>query len=91
MYGAGGHDITMANPAVPGVAFHDRRFNQIMEDINDARVYGGIHFRFDQDAGADPGRGVAAYIYKHNLRCAKHCGKDRDDDRDDERDGRHRD
>jgi hypothetical protein len=29
---------------------------QITEDIDDARVYGGIHFRFDQEAGADTGR-----------------------------------
>jgi hypothetical protein len=71
VYGAGGHAITMANPAVPGVSFHYTRFNQITDDISDARVYGGIHFRFDQDAGADLGRDVATYVYKHNLRRAK--------------------
>jgi len=43
-------------------------FTQITNDIDDARVYGGIHFRFDQDAGRDLGREVATYIYKHNLR-----------------------
>ncbi len=58
----------MANPAVPGVAFHDRRFNQIMEDINDARVYGGIHFRFDQDAGAD--RDAASRRISTSTTCA---------------------
>ena len=70
VYGAGGHAITMANPAVPGLTLHYTRFNQITDDISDARVYGGIHFRFDQDAGADLGRDVAAYVYKHNLRRA---------------------
>ena len=59
VYGAGGHDITIANPAVPGLTFHYTRFSQITDDISDARVYGGIHFRFDQDAGADLGRDVA--------------------------------
>jgi len=86
VYGAGGHAITMANPAVPGVTFHYRRFSQITDDISDARVYGGIHFRFDQDAGADLGRAVATYVYKHNLRPAKRSD---DDDRDnDGHDGR---
>jgi hypothetical protein len=36
--------------------------------IDDARVFGGIHFRFDQDAGAIQGRQVGAYVAAHNLR-----------------------
>ena len=93
VYGAGGHAITMTNPAVPGLTFHYTRFNQITDDISDARVYGGIHFRFDQDAGADLGRDVATYVYKHNLRRAKDSGKDDEGDNDDEHDSRshHRD
>ena len=87
IYGAGGHKITMANPAVPGVTFHYTTFSQIVDDIDDARVYGGIHFRFDQDAGGDLGRGVATYILKHNLRRARHGDRDEDDD-DDRRDKR---
>jgi len=31
-------------------------------------VYGGIHFRFDQDAGGKMGREIATYVYKNNLR-----------------------
>ena len=76
VYGAGGHDITMANPALPGLTFHYTRFSQITDDISDARVYGGIHYRFDQDAGADLGRDVATYVYRHNLRRAKHSDDD---------------
>jgi hypothetical protein len=92
VYGAGGHAITMANSAVPGLTFHYTSFKQITDDISDARVYGGIHFRFDQDAGADLGRDVATYVYKHNLR-AKHSDNDDEGDDDDEHDSRshHRD
>jgi hypothetical protein len=79
VFGEGGHDITMANAAVPGVTFHYTRFNQITDDISDARVFGGIHFRFDQDAGGDLGRDIAAYEYKHNLRRAKHADVDDDE------------
>lgn len=79
VYGAGGHAITMANPAVPGLTFHYTTFNQITDDISDARVYGGIHFRFDQDAGADLGRDIATHVYKHNLRRAKHSDDDDDE------------
>ena len=58
----------MANPAVPGMTLQYTRFKQITDDISDARVYGGIHFRFDQEAGTDLGRDIATFVYKHNLR-----------------------
>ena len=70
LYGAGGHAITIANPALPGIVLHYTTIKQITDDIDDARVYGGIHFRFDQDAGGRMGREVATYVYKHNLRKA---------------------
>lgn len=68
IYGAGGHAITIANPAVPGIVLHYTKFDQITADIDDARVYGGIHFRFDQEGGARLGRDVGTYVYLHNLR-----------------------
>jgi len=71
LYGAGGHHITMTSPAVPGVMLHYATLKQITDDVDDARVYGGIHFRFDQEAGARLGREIAAFIYRHNLRGAK--------------------
>jgi hypothetical protein len=70
LYGAGGHVMTIANPAVPGVTLHYTTFKQITDDVDDARVYGGIHFRFDQDAGGRLGRDIATFIYKNNLRRA---------------------
>jgi hypothetical protein len=90
IYGASGHAITMSNPGVPGLTFHYTRFDQITNDISDARVYGGIHFRFDQDAGADLGRDVATYVYKHNLRRARHSDDDDQNENDDEHDSSHR-
>ena len=68
IYGAGGHVITLENPELPEVSLHYTTFKQITDDIDDARVYGGIHFRFDQDAGGRLGRDIATFIYKNNLR-----------------------
>jgi hypothetical protein len=70
LYGEGGHTITMTNPLNPTIAnltFHYQTFNEICNDVDDARIYGGIHFRFDQEAGNDLGRSVATYVYKNNL------------------------
>ncbi len=68
LYGAGGHAITITNPAFPTLAFQYSELKDITSDIADARVYGGIHFRFDQDAGGVLGRAVATAVYKNNLR-----------------------
>jgi cysteine-rich repeat protein len=69
-YGEGGHVITMSNPLVPsiaGITLHYGTFNEITNDIDDARVYGGIHYRYDQEAGNRLGRAVATYIHKNLL------------------------
>jgi hypothetical protein len=68
IFGGGPHDITLSHPAVPDVTLHYTRFRQITDDIDDARVYGGIHFRFDQEVGGRLGRRVGSYVYGNNLR-----------------------
>ena len=88
VYGEGGHAINLTIPAVPGVTLHYTRFMQITDDISDARIYGGIHFRFDQEAGADLGRDIGSYVYKHNLRRAKHSDNDDESEHDSDADGR---
>ena len=59
LYGAGGHAITLSNPGVPaisGIVLHYTTFKAITDDVDDARVYGGIHFRFEQEEGGRLGR-----------------------------------
>jgi len=68
VYGEGGHSITLTNPAVPDIVLQYTTFKQITDDISDARVYGGIHFRTDQVAGGDLGQAVGTAVYKNNLR-----------------------
>jgi hypothetical protein len=68
IYGEAGHSITLTNPAVPDITLQYTSFKQITNDISDARVYGGIHFRTDQVAGEQLGRAVGKSVYKGNLR-----------------------
>ena len=68
LYGEAGHSIMLTNPAVPTITLQYTSFKQITDDISDARVYGGIHFRTDQEAGADLGRAIGTAVYKNNLR-----------------------
>lgn len=64
-------DVTLSHPAMPGIVLQYQSFDEITEDIDDARVYGGIHFRFDQRAGARQGRRIGTWIYRHHLKVAR--------------------
>jgi hypothetical protein len=68
IYGDAGHFITLSNPAVPDIVLQYTTFKQITDDISDARVYGGIHFRTDQIAGERLGKAIAKAVYTNNLR-----------------------
>lgn len=68
LYGEAAHVITLTNPATPTIILQYNSFKEIADDVSDARVYGGIHFRTDQEAGADLGRAVGRAVYKNNLR-----------------------
>jgi hypothetical protein len=82
LYGEGGHSMTLSNPAVPDIVLQYTSFKQITDDISDARVFGGIHYRTDQDAGALLGLAIGREVYMHNLRPMH--DDDWDDNRDDE-------
>lgn len=68
VYGEGPHDISLTSPTAPGVTLKYTAWEQITDDIDDARVFGGIHFRFDQEAGARQGRRAGSYILRNHLR-----------------------
>ena len=67
-FGKNGHAITLTHPDQPAIVLNYTSFLQISDDIDDARVYGGIHFRSDQEAGARQGRHVGQYILRNYLR-----------------------
>jgi hypothetical protein len=75
LFGAAGHDITISNSvpalgALPATVLTKSytQLNAIGDDVDDARVYGGIHWRYDQIAGNDLGRAIATEVVKNNLR-----------------------
>jgi hypothetical protein len=80
LYGGRPQSITLSSPAVAGVTLTYTNFKQITDDIDDARIYGGIHFRFDQEAGTEQGRRVGEYVYKESLGQTLGCGCDQNAD-----------
>jgi hypothetical protein len=67
-FGKSGHAIVLTNPGLPGIVLAYTAWDEITDDVDDARIYGGIHFRFDQEDGARQGRHVGRYILRNYLR-----------------------
>jgi hypothetical protein len=75
LYGRKHHAITLTTASLPGMVLQYSSFKEITEDIDDARVYGGIHFRFDQEVGQDTGRRIGDFVYRNKLqRPPENCG-----------------
>jgi hypothetical protein len=53
-----------------------RRFSDAAQDVVDARVYAGIHFRFADTAARTQGSRVAEWAFKHYLLPLEHRGSD---------------
>jgi hypothetical protein len=62
------------NPGVPivvtqsGITRRWNTFSEAVQEVIDARVYSGIHFRNSDEVGARMGRQVAQFVLKHALR-----------------------
>jgi PAP2 superfamily len=79
-FGRGRHAVTLTNTALPAVTLRYTNLRHITDDIADARIYSGIHFRFDQDAAEDLGERVAAYVVRNHLVCARRGGCESDEE-----------
>jgi PAP2 superfamily protein len=71
-FGPHGHSITLTNPVLPEIVLTYTSFKQITDDIDDGRIFGGVHYRFDQQAGALMGERVGEYVLRHTLRPVRH-------------------
>jgi hypothetical protein len=60
-------DVTVVFPA-PGILRHYTSFSQIAQEVVDARVWSGIHYRSADEQGLELGHKVAQYGMTHLLR-----------------------
>jgi hypothetical protein len=62
------HTVINSHPSVPGVVLTYDDLLDIVNAVSDARVYGGIHFRTDQEAAEHQGKSVAQWNLDNHLR-----------------------
>ncbi len=62
------HAVVNSHPSVPGFVATYTDLLDIVKAVSDARVYGGIHFRTDQDAAERQGKSIAQWNLDNHLR-----------------------
>jgi len=82
-FGSDAAEFDIVSPGlatVPGSGStrHYSHFTDVIPDIIDARVYGGLHFRTADVHGALLGQSVAGYVDAHFFNCgnAGQCKKE---------------
>ena len=60
--------IVAVSATAPGFERHWTRLSEGVEEVIDARIYAGIHYRTSDEDGAAVGRKVARFVVQHALR-----------------------
>ena len=63
-----GFVIEATSAQAPGFVRHWLTFDEGVQEVTDARVYSGIHFRTSDEVGARIGRQVGQFVLRHALR-----------------------
>lgn len=63
--------VTLSTATAPGVVRSYSKLSSVVEQISNARIWGGIHWRTDQDAGEELGRKVGQHVLETQLRPAQ--------------------
>jgi hypothetical protein len=63
--------IVATSPSNPGFERHWATLSEGVEEVIDARIYSGIHYRTSDEEGARVGRRIARFVVNHALRAAK--------------------
>jgi hypothetical protein len=61
-------EITLASPTAPGVTRKWTRLQDYSDEVSNARVYAGFHYRFSTEAGKDMGRKIGELTVATQLR-----------------------
>jgi PAP2 superfamily len=67
-FGNYGHSLTLTSPTAPGITLKYHSLRSVVEDVHDARVYLGVHFRFDLEAGHRQGLETAHFVLRNAFR-----------------------
>jgi len=67
-------EITLTSPTAPGVTRKWTRIQDYMDEVSQARIYAGFHYRFSTRVGRDMGRKIGEYVVTNVMQPALTAG-----------------
>jgi hypothetical protein len=59
--------MTMTSPTAPGVTRRWERLSDVVQEVSNARVWSGVHYRFSTEAGMKVGKDIGAYAVANYM------------------------
>ena len=66
-----GAPIVATSPTNPGFERHWDTLSEGVDEVIEARIYAGIHYRTSDEEGAQLGRRIARFVVNHALRASE--------------------
>ena len=63
-------EIAITSPAAPGVTHRFTNLTAFTEEVANARIWAGFHYRFSTRVGTDMGRQIGEYVVKNVMQPA---------------------
>lgn len=68
LWGSSITPFTLTSPTAPGVTRRFTRLSDYVDEVVNARVWDGVHYRTSGEVGASMGRQIGAYVVEHSLK-----------------------
>ena len=59
--------LVMVSPALPGVTRRWDKVSDLVQEVSDARVWSGVHYRFSAEVGQKMGKEIGRYAVTNYL------------------------
>ena len=60
-------EVSITSPTAPGVIHHWNNINAFADEVAQARIWAGFHYRFSTKVGQDMGYKIGAYVVKNFM------------------------
>jgi hypothetical protein len=63
-------EVVLTSPTAPGVAHRWSNLWEMADEVSQARIWAGFHYRFSTEVGQDMGRNIGQYVVKNVMQPA---------------------
>ena len=67
-------EVVMTSPTAPGVTHRWTNIRAYNDEVSNARIWAGFHYRFSVRVGQDMGRKIGEYVVKNLMQPATAAG-----------------